>query len=217
MVEGMTKYTLPPMRPELVVCPNSKCCASGFIVLRLINNGIQFGGKEPTIPITPGMRRYLRKPYQEEQDPETGELIRVERPLPSLDWQTWSIREICEGAVDGVYAGILQWGHKHNRFDEDTQARTLTRTLQLADVDTTRWQEPAVSIALQRALRLMVRRIEVTTQAPRQYSVEIWLPDAENLLFRDFEGSEPSCLRGKKVSRPYAPLSPTGSPSSAER
>ncbi|SRR6266487_1376108 len=27
----MTKYTLPPMRPELVVCPNSECGASGRI------------------------------------------------------------------------------------------------------------------------------------------------------------------------------------------
>jgi transposase-like protein len=31
MVEGMTKYTLPPMRPEQVVCPNSECGATGRI------------------------------------------------------------------------------------------------------------------------------------------------------------------------------------------
>jgi transposase-like protein len=27
----MTKYTLPPLRPELVVCPNSACDATGRI------------------------------------------------------------------------------------------------------------------------------------------------------------------------------------------
>jgi hypothetical protein len=72
----------------------------------------------------------------------------------------------------------------------DAQARNVGRTLQQADVDPKRWREPAVRVALQRALRLMVRRIEVTRQAPRQYTLEIWLPDAANLLFREFVGSE---------------------------
>lgn len=67
------------------------------------------------------MRLYLRKPYREYQDPETGEIIRLERPVPDVYWKGFSIREICLGAVDGVYAGILQWGHTYNRFDEDAE------------------------------------------------------------------------------------------------
>lgn len=364
-------------------------------IARLINEGIQLDGKEPTIPLTPALRLYLRRPYLEHQDPETGEIIHLDRRVPDAHWKVFTIREICEGAVDGVYAGILKWGRTHKRFEEDaegnpkqpvivdtgrplierellsqvqavelsshkkqgaprtdnqfllahllycghcgrtmpgltstrhkgerrykyrkyrcngravrpgsctltilsadkleqivlealfaetsrvapralikavngaierrreqltraletlgqqvkeaeqqrntmldaliedkqltpmvrqamteraegliqslaeiqgqqatlragletldTQARTITRTLQQADVDTSRWQEPVVRMALQRALQLMVRRIEVTKQELRQYTVEIWLPDAANLLFREFEGSE---------------------------
>jgi site-specific DNA recombinase len=364
-------------------------------IARLLNAGISLDGNDPAIPITPRMRIYLRKPYLERQDPETGEIIRLERPLPSATWRRLTIREICQAAVDGVYAGILQWGHTAKRFGEDAegnpkqpvivdtgkplvdadllqrvqaaelteptrrseprshnqyllahlvycghcgrtmpgyttgrnegerrykyrkyrcdgrskrpgsctltilgadkleqtvlevlfaetsrvapraliravneaverrrdeltralmtldeqiaeamkqrdelldtlvrdttltpllrqammeraevavsklthvkaqqetlraglqtldaQARNVGRTLQQADVDPKRWREPVVRTALQRALRLMVRRIEVTKQAPREYTLEIWLPDAANLLFREFVGHE---------------------------
>jgi DNA invertase Pin-like site-specific DNA recombinase len=364
-------------------------------IARLLNEGVALDGKEPAVPVTPGMRLYLRKPYLERQDPETGDILRLERRIPDTSWKRHTVRELCEAAVDGVYAGILQWGRTANRFDEDAegnpkqpvivdtgrplvdvellrrvqavelaartekqaprshnqfllahllycghcahtmpghtvtkykgerhyryrkyrcngrskrpgsctltilgadrleqtvlealfaetsrvapraliravneaverrreeltralvtldeqvaaetaqrdeildalirdktltpilrqammeraesvaskltyrktqqetlraglqtldaQARNVGRTLQQADVDPKRWREPAVRAALQRALRLMVRRIEVSRQAPQQYTLEIWLPDAANLLVREFVGCE---------------------------
>lgn len=90
----------------------------------------------------------------------------------------------------------------------DAQARNIGRILQQADVGPKRWQEPAVRVALQRALRLMVRRIEVTRQAPRRYTLEIWLPDAANLLFREFVGSESTCtisFTKTTIPRRYVP------------
>lgn len=72
----------------------------------------------------------------------------------------------------------------------DSQARSVERTLTNPDLDPARWEEPAANLALQRALRVMVRRIEVSRQSKGRYSVKIWLYDAENLLVSESVMSE---------------------------
>jgi DNA invertase Pin-like site-specific DNA recombinase len=384
-----------------------------YRIARLINTGIPMPDGTRVVPPTPNLRIYLRKPYLERQDPETGEVLHVERARPDPKWKDHAVRGICKAAVDGVYAGILQWGREHNRFDEDadgkpkepveidtgrplvdvellrrvqaveldvqagvsapapqnrfllarllhcghcdrtmpgyttskykgerrykyrkyrcngrlkrpgsctmptlsaetlertvmeavfdrtaehapqamigavnaaverrrgelaraletldrkrgeleqqrnelldslvrdrmlkpvlrdaiaeraeeivtelaavksqqetlrvgletldTQARTVSRILSQADVDPERWQEAAVNVALQRALRLLVRRIEVTRQGPRNYTIRIWLPDAENLLFSQFMETESTCtisFTKTTIPRRYVP------------
>jgi hypothetical protein len=76
-------------------------------------------GSGLVVPPTPSLLAYRRKPYLERQDPETGHVLQFPRPLPSATWHKQTIEHICRQAVDGVYAGILNWGHRHNRFAED--------------------------------------------------------------------------------------------------
>jgi DNA invertase Pin-like site-specific DNA recombinase len=87
-------------------------------IARALNEGIDLG-QGTGIPPTPSVIVYRRKPYLERQDPETGDVIRVPRPLPAVTWHKQTIIHICRQAVDGVYAGVLNWGHRHNRFSED--------------------------------------------------------------------------------------------------
>ncbi|WP_322493689.1 hypothetical protein [Chloroflexus sp.] len=68
---------------------------------------------------TPGLLSYQRRPYLERQDPETGEVIHEPRRVPAGTWIAFTVNEICQKAVDGVYAGVLRWGENANRFRED--------------------------------------------------------------------------------------------------
>jgi hypothetical protein len=70
------------------------------------------------------------------------------------------------------------------------QARLVERVLNQPNLDTARWAEPAVSMALQRALRLIVQKIEVSREGPRSYTVSVWLLKTESLLFSTFSKSE---------------------------
>ena len=77
----------------------------------------------------------------------------------------------------------------------DNQARTIERVLRQPDLDPSRWQEPAPNRALQRALRMMVRKIEVVRVGEGSYTVKIWLPNADNLLFREIDKDESAGIR----------------------
>jgi DNA invertase Pin-like site-specific DNA recombinase len=87
-------------------------------IAKLLNGGIQIGGDPQAVPPTPGLLAYQRRPYLERQDPETGDIIRLDRRLPDGRWKPQMIARICQGAVSGVYAGILHWGARFNRFAE---------------------------------------------------------------------------------------------------
>lgn len=89
-------------------------------IARMLNQGIVLEeGSEPQVPPTPGLIIYRRKPYLERQDPETGEVIHEPRRVPAGTWIAFTVNEICQKAVDGVYAGVLRWGENANRFRED--------------------------------------------------------------------------------------------------
>jgi DNA invertase Pin-like site-specific DNA recombinase len=98
------------------------CRAEGntyHAITRLLNEGISINGAPPTIPPTPGVLAYQRKPYLEQQDPETGDVLRLPRKMPSAAWKVMTVRRICTEAVDGFYAGVYHWGSNYNRFAED--------------------------------------------------------------------------------------------------
>jgi hypothetical protein len=89
-------------------------------IARMLNQGIVLEeGSEPQVPPTPGLLIYQRRPYLERQDPETGEVINEPRRVPAGTWIAFTVNEICQKAVDGVYAGVLRWGENANRFRED--------------------------------------------------------------------------------------------------
>ena len=89
-------------------------------IARMLNQGIVLEeGSEPQVPPTPGLLIYQRRPYLERQDPETGEVIHEPRRVPAGTWIAFTVNEICQKAVDGVYAGVLRWGENANRFRED--------------------------------------------------------------------------------------------------
>jgi hypothetical protein len=73
------------------------------------------------------------------------------------------------GAVVGIHI-------QRETFSSSTQA-----------LDLARWKEPAPNRALQRALRMMVRKIEVVRVGKGSYTVRIWLPNAEIPLFRELD------------------------------
>lgn len=77
----------------------------------------------------------------------------------------------------------------------DAQARGVEGILRSPDLDPARWQEARVRTALQRALHVIVRRVEIGKVASRDYTLRIWLPDAENLQFSEFGAFESACLR----------------------
>ncbi len=72
----------------------------------------------------------------------------------------------------------------------DTQAHTVTATLNNPDLDPGRWQEPRVYEALRRALHLLVHEAWLVEEAPRTYTVELKLYTPESLLIREFTTSE---------------------------
>jgi Recombinase zinc beta ribbon domain len=94
-------------------------------IARQLNEGIDLG-EGHAVPPTPSVMAYRRKPYREQQDPETGDVIRLPRPLPAATWHKKTIAHICAHAADGVYAGILRWGERYNRFQEDADGNAKT-------------------------------------------------------------------------------------------
>ena len=95
------------------------------MIAKALNAGIDAGNRL-VVPPTPSMLAYRRKPYLERQDPEAGDVIHLPRPLPATTWHKQTVEHICCQAVDGVYAGILNWGHRHNRFLEDMDGNVKT-------------------------------------------------------------------------------------------
>jgi hypothetical protein len=77
----------------------------------------------------------------------------------------------------------------------DAQTRSIEQILRQPNLDPARWEEPAVNAALQRALQVMVRRIEIFRVAPYNYTIKIWLPDAINWQFSEIITSESACFR----------------------
>jgi DNA invertase Pin-like site-specific DNA recombinase len=94
-------------------------------IARQLNEGIDLG-EGRAVPPTPSVMAYRRKPYREQQDPETGDVIRLPRPLPAATWHKKTIEHICWHAADGVYAGILRWGERYNRLQEDADGNAKT-------------------------------------------------------------------------------------------
>jgi len=94
-------------------------------IARQLNEGIDLG-EGHGVPPTPSVMAYRRKPYREQQDPETGDVIHLPRPLPAATWHKKTIEHICWHAADGVYAGILRWGEPYNRFQEDADGNAKT-------------------------------------------------------------------------------------------
>jgi DNA invertase Pin-like site-specific DNA recombinase len=90
-------------------------------IAKALNRGIALSDQTCVVPPTPGLLAYRRKPYREEQDPETGAVRRLSRSMPSAAWSAWTIQRICAAALDGVYAGIYRWGETFNRFRHDSE------------------------------------------------------------------------------------------------
>jgi DNA invertase Pin-like site-specific DNA recombinase len=89
-------------------------------IAKQLNQGIVLEEGQPReVPPTPGLIIYRRKPYLERQNPETGDIIREARPMPSGTWTDSTVEKICKRVLDGVYAGVLRWGERYNKFDED--------------------------------------------------------------------------------------------------
>lgn len=120
-------------------------------IARQLNAGIDIG-QGTVVPPTSSVLAYQRKPYLEHQDPETGDVIQSPRPLPCTVWRKQTIEGICHHAVDGVYAGMLNWGHRHNRFAEDADGNLK----QPVAVDTGRPLVPAE----------LLERVRVVERAP---------------------------------------------------
>lgn len=88
-------------------------------ITKSLNRGISIDGTKLFVPPTPGLLQYYRKPYKVEQDPITGDEIHIPKAIPDGRWRQQTIAHICKEAVDGVYAGVLNWGRTSNEFEED--------------------------------------------------------------------------------------------------
>ena len=119
-------------------------------IAKQLNRGIDLG-QGVIVPPTPSVIAYRRRPYLERQDPETGDIIQTPKPMPALTWHKETIEGICQQAVDGVYAGILQWGRRHNRFAEDADGNPKAPV----HVDTGRALVPIDLLQKVRAVELM--------------------------------------------------------------
>src|SRR5262249_25026537 len=121
------------------------------VIAKLLNVGIDLG-KGAVVPPTLSLLAYQRKPYLERQDPETGDVIHLPRPLPATTWHKQTVEGICRQAVDGIYAGMLNWNRRYNRFLEDADGNAKTPV----SVDTGR---PLVSADL-------IERVQVVERMP---------------------------------------------------
>lgn len=171
-------------------------------IARLLNEGISLDGQEPAIPITPGMRLYLRKPYLEHQDPETGEIIHLERRTPDTTWKRYTVRKICEAAVDGVYAGIPQSRHTANRFDEDAEGNPKQPVI----VDTGR---PLIEMELLRCVQAveLAARGDQTSRDPTTSSCSPGCSTAATVGARSLD-IRPAGTRGNAATSTGATVAP---------
>ena len=128
-------------------------------IAKAFNQGIDFGN-DVVVPPTPSLIAYRRKPYLARQDPETGDVLQLPRPLPATTWHKQTVERICRQAVDGVYAGILRWGNSHNRFAEDADGNPKSPV----SVDTGR---PLVPVDLLERVRTVELAV---TDAPQRMS-----------------------------------------------
>jgi DNA invertase Pin-like site-specific DNA recombinase len=119
-------------------------------IAKLLNAGIDLGNG-PVVPPTPSVLAYRRKPYLERQDPETGDIVHLPRRLPATTWHKKTIEHLCRQAVNGVYAGILNWGYRHNRFVEDADGNQKSPV----SVDTGRSVVPLDLLERVRVVELM--------------------------------------------------------------
>lgn len=133
-----------------------------------LNTGIQIGDAPAMVPPTPGLLIYQRRPYIEQQDPETGDVLHLPRDVPSGAWTVWRVQKICAQVVDGVYAGLLIWGRTHNRFEEDAEGRPKRSVT----VDT---GKPLVPVDL-------LRRVQAVELAARQENPTAMPSHAKYLL-----------------------------------
>jgi hypothetical protein len=93
------------------------------------------GRPRDDVPPTPGVLQYRRRPY-------------LDRRKPDKRWKPKTVERICQEAVDGVYAGILRWGKRYNRFAEDAEGSVKESVV----VDTKR---PLVDIELLQRVQLV--------------------------------------------------------------
>lgn len=118
-------------------------------IAKAFNKGID-SSEGVSVPPTPSLIAYRRKPYIERQDPETGDVLQLPRPLPATTWHKQTVAGICRHAVNGVYAGILRWGNSHNRFAEDADGNLKSPVV----VDTGRPLVPGDLLERVRAVEL---------------------------------------------------------------
>ena len=111
----------PETYPILLWMLERRAVGQGYhAIAKQLNQGIALPIGQPLeVPPTPGLIIYRRKPYLERQDPETGDIIREPRAMPSGAWSDSTVEKICKRVFDGVYAGVLRWGERWNKFDED--------------------------------------------------------------------------------------------------
>ncbi len=89
-----------------------------------LNKGISIDGAAPSVPPTPSLLEYRRRPYVIRVDKETGEHYEEPRAMPSGVWHQAAVESIWKEAVNGVYAGVLNWGgNDHPRFPKDKEGR----------------------------------------------------------------------------------------------
>ncbi|KPL80199.1 recombinase family protein [Herpetosiphon geysericola] len=116
----------PDTYPILLWILEQRGLGMGYLrITRLLNTAQTPYGR----PDTPGMLQWIAKPTQERVDPTTGAIIDVVKPQPTNIWNMSTIRHICRQAIDGIYAGQLQWGREHNRTNKvsDGQAKTVLK------------------------------------------------------------------------------------------
>ncbi len=92
-----------------------------------LNTGISIDDEPPFVPETPMMRMWKRRPVIIRQNPETGEFLEEARERPKGLWHRATVRRICEAAVNGVYAGIVDWGAVSTRFADDSDGNPKQR------------------------------------------------------------------------------------------
>ena len=154
----------PRTYPVLVWILEQRADGTGHhVIARQLNAGIVLDGGEATVPPTPALVIYHRKPYLERQDPETGDIIHLDRRVPDARWKAQTVRLICQRTVEGVYAGILLWGRRHNKFDEDS----FGNPKKLVRVDT---QRPLIETTLLQRVQAVELGVQEFSDAPRLHN-----------------------------------------------
>jgi DNA invertase Pin-like site-specific DNA recombinase len=97
-----------------------------FRICGELNRGVSLDDGPPVTPPTPSILEYQRRPYLEQINIETGATIYEPKKEPSPLWNTTTIRDITKAAVDGVYAGVLNWGREYMKLARDSEGRKKT-------------------------------------------------------------------------------------------